>query len=96
MLSNNEAVEVTGSAGLDRTPGPSPPSPERRQYLKDLSDGCKTVVLKAVNVKACATDVKQFCADAQPSELEACIKAHVADLSNACKVAMANHAAGED
>jgi hypothetical protein len=36
--------------------------------------------------------------DTKPGEgrLEACIKAHVADVSDACKVAMANHAAGED
>ena len=69
-----------------------------KTHLKDLSEGCKTVVLKAVNVKACAADAKQFCADTQPGEgrLEACIKAHVADVSDACKVAMANHAAGED
>jgi Cysteine rich repeat len=39
-------------------------------------------VLKAVNVKACAADVKQFCADTKPGEgrVEACIKAHFADL----------------
>ena len=69
-----------------------------KTHLKDLSEGCKTVVLKAVNAKACAADVKQFCADTKPGEgrLEACIKAHVADVSDACKVAMANHAAGED
>ena len=56
------------------------------------------MVLKAANAKACAADVKQFCADTKPGEgrLEACIKAHVADVSDACKVAMANHAAGED
>ena len=69
-----------------------------KTHLKDLSEGCQTVVLKAVNAKACAADVKQFCADTKPGEgrLEACIKAHVADVSDACKVAMANHAAGED
>ena len=69
-----------------------------KTHLKDLSDGCKSVVVKAVNVKACAADAKQFCADTQPGEgrLEACIKAHVAEVSDACKVAMANHAAGED
>ena len=69
-----------------------------KTHLKDLSEGCQTVVLKAANAKACAADVKQFCADTKPGEgrLEACIKAHVADVSDACKVAMANHAAGED
>ena len=69
-----------------------------KTHLKDLSEGCQTVVLKAVNAKACAADVKQFCADTKPGEgrLEACIKAHVADVSDACKVAMANIAAGND
>ena len=69
-----------------------------KTHLKDLSEGCQTVVLKAVNAKACAADVKQFCADTKPGEgrLETCIKSHVADVSDACKVAMANHAAGED
>ena len=45
-----------------------------------------------------AADVKQFCADTKPGEgrVEACIKAHVADLSDACKVGLANEAAGED
>ena len=66
--------------------------------LKNLSEGCQTVVLKAVNAKACAADVKQFCADTKPGEgrLEACIKTHVADVSDACKVAMAHTAAGND
>ena len=56
-----------------------------KTHLKDLSEGCQTVVLKAVNAKACAADVKQFCADTKPGEgrLKACIKAHVADVSDA-------------
>src|SRR4029077_1004660 len=29
-----------------------------KMHLKDLSEGCEAVVLKAVNVKACAADVK--------------------------------------
>jgi hypothetical protein len=28
-----------------------------KTHLKDLSEGCEAVVLKAVNVKACAADV---------------------------------------
>jgi len=54
-------------------------------------------LLKVVNAKACAADVKQFCADIKPGEgrVEACMKAHVANVSDACKVAMANAAAGE-
>ena len=69
-----------------------------KTHLKDLSEGCQAVVLKAVNVKACAADVKQFRADTKPGEgrVEACMKAHVADVSDACKVALANEAAGKD
>ena len=54
--------------------------------------------VKAVNVKACAADVKQHCADVKAGEgrLEACMKSHVANLSDACKVALANSAAGDD
>ena len=66
--------------------------------VKDLSEGCQAVVLKAANAKACAADVKQFCADIKPGEgrVEACMKAHFADASDACKVAMANAAAGDN
>ena len=54
------------------------------------------MVRKAVTAKACADDVKQFCADTQPGEghIEACMKTHIADVSDACKVALANAAAG--
>ena len=69
-----------------------------KTHIKDLSDECKDVLVKAVNVKACADDVKQYCAgiEAGGGKIEACMKAHVADLSDACKVAMANAAAGDD
>jgi hypothetical protein len=69
-----------------------------KTHVKDLSDPCKDVLFKAVNVKACAPDVKQFCGDIQAGDgrLEACMKSHVADVSDACKVAMANAAAGND
>ena len=54
--------------------------------------------MKAVNVKACADDVKQHCAgmEAGGGKIEACLKAKIADLSDACKVALANSAAGDD
>ena len=69
-----------------------------KTHVKDLSDECKEVLVKAVNVKACADDVKKHCADIQAGEgrLEACMKSHVADVSDACKVALANSAAGDD
>jgi hypothetical protein len=67
-----------------------------KTHIKDLSDVCTDVAVKAVNVKqACADDVKQHCADAQgKGPVKACMKSHVADLSDACKVAIANAAAG--
>ena len=69
-----------------------------KTHIKDLSDDSKAVLLKVVDAKACAADVKQFCADTKPGEgrVEACMKAHVADVSDACKVALANEAAGKD
>jgi len=69
-----------------------------KTHIKDLSDECKGVLVKAVNVKACADDVKKHCADVKAGDgrIEACMKSHVADLSDACKVAMANAAAGDD
>jgi hypothetical protein len=55
-------------------------------------------LVKAVNAKACADDVKQNCAgmEAGGGKIEACLKAKIADLSDACKVALANAAAGDD
>ena len=69
-----------------------------KSHIKDLSDECKDVLVKAVNVKACADDVKQHCAgmEAGGGKIEACLKGKIADLSDACKVALANSAAGED
>ena len=59
-----------------------------KTHLKDLSEGCESVVLKAVNAKACAADVKQHCAGTEAGEgrVEACMKAHVADLPSRTKV----------
>ena len=69
-----------------------------KMHLKDLSEGCEQVVLKAVTAKACVDDVKKLCAGIEPGEgrIEACMKAHVADISDICKVSLAGAAAGED
>lgn len=69
-----------------------------KTHLKDLSEPCQTVLLKAVTAKACVDDVKQLCAGVAPGEgrVEACMKSHIADISNACKLALAAAAAGED
>ena len=69
-----------------------------RRTSRTCPTTCKAVLLKVVNAKACAADVKQFCADIKPGEgrVEACMKTHVHEVSDACKVALANAAAGED
>ena len=99
------SAELTGACLKDakaQCPGVEPGGGKIREclksHIKDLSDECKEVLVKAVNAKACADDVKQHCADIKAGEgrIEACMKSHVADLSDACKVALANSAAGED
>ena len=69
-----------------------------KEHLKDLSEPCQTLVLKAVAVKACAADVKQNCPGIKPgrSRIQACMKAHVADVSEPCKEALAGAAAGKN
>src|SRR3954452_7846815 len=69
-----------------------------KMHLADLSEGCETVVLKAVTAKACASDLKQYCGAVKAGEgrIEKCMKTHAADLSDACKVGLANAAAGKD
>ena len=99
------SVELTGACLKDakaQCPGVEPGGGKIRDclktHIKDLSDDCKTVLLKVVDAKACAADVKQFCADTKAGggAIEACMKAHVHEVSDACKVAMANAAAGEN
>jgi hypothetical protein len=69
------AAEVTGACLKDakaQCPGVQTGGGQIKDclktHLKDLSDDCKAVLLKAVNAKACAADVKQFCADTKPGE----------------------------
>jgi hypothetical protein len=69
-----------------------------KTHLKDLSEPCQTLVLKAVTVKACAADVKKVCAGTKPGRgrVQACMKDHVADVSEPCKEALARGAAGKN
>jgi hypothetical protein len=69
-----------------------------KEHLKDLSEPCKALVLKAATAKACAADVKQNCPGIKPgrSRIQACMKAHVADVSEPCKEALAGAAAGKN
>ena len=99
------SAEVTGACLADakaQCPGVEAGGGKIREclkmHLKDLSEPCEQVVLKAVAAKACVDDVKKLCAGIEPGEgrIEACMKAHVADISDVCKVALAGAAAGED
>ena len=63
------SAELTGACLKDakaQCPGVVPGGGKIRDclktHIKDLSDDCKEVLVKAVNVKACADDVKQNCA----------------------------------
>ena len=69
-----------------------------KTHLKDLSEPCQTLVLKAVTVKACAADVKKVCAGTKPGRgrVRACMKDHLADVSEPCKEALARGAAGKN
>jgi hypothetical protein len=69
-----------------------------KTHLKDLSEPCQTLVLKAVTVKACAADVKQNCAGTKPGRgrIQACMKDHLADIREPCKEALARKAVGKN
>ena len=69
-----------------------------KTHLKDLSEPCQTLVLKAVTVKACAADVKQNCAGTRPGRgrIRACMKDHLADVSEPCKEALARKTVGKN
>ena len=47
-----------------------------KSHIKDLSDECKDVLVKAVNVKACADDVKNIARHGRlaSGRIEACLK----------------------
>ena len=105
LLPSMASAELAGACLKDAKamcPGVTPGGGKIRDclktHIKDLSDECKDVLVKAVNAKACADDVKQHCAgmEAGGGKIEACLKTNIAHLSDACKVALANSAAGDD
>jgi hypothetical protein len=69
-----------------------------KTHLKDLSEPCQKLALKAAAVKACAADVKQNCAGTKPGggRIQACMKDHLADVSEPCKEALAGAAVGKN
>ncbi len=68
-----------------------------KTHLKDLSEPCQKLALKAATAKACAADVKQNCAGTKPGggRIQACMKDHLADVSEPCKEALAGAAVGK-
>jgi hypothetical protein len=65
--------------------------------LTELSPSCQDVVLTvAVTGKVCKTDVTKLCGGIEPGTggIRACIKLHMAEVSDACKDAMSRAPAG--
>ena len=67
-----------------------------KEHLNDLSPACQTLVAgAAAAAKACAADLKQQCAAARTRVAKvACIKPALANLSDDCKSAVSQIAAG--
>ena len=78
--------EGSAAEASDKTVGPIRTQP------------CQTLVLKAVTVKACAADVKKVCAGTKPGRgrIQACMKGHLADVSEPCKEALARRPVGKN
>jgi hypothetical protein len=67
-----------------------------KEHFKDLSEPCENLVAAtAAAAKACTADVKQHCADARRRAAKVvCLKSALVDLSDACKSAISQVAAG--
>jgi hypothetical protein len=65
-------------------------------HMKDLSEPCQTLLATtAAAAKTCTADVKQHCADAQRrTEKISCLKSALVNLSDQCKSAISQIAAG--
>jgi hypothetical protein len=66
--------------------------------LTELSQTCEDSVLTvAVTGKVCKTDVTKLCAGIVPGTggIRACIKSHMAEVSDPCRDAMSRAAAGK-
>jgi hypothetical protein len=66
--------------------------------LTELSPTCQDRVLTlAVTGKVCKTDVTKLCAGIVPGTggIRACIKSHMAEVSDPCRDAMSQAAAGK-
>ena len=67
-----------------------------KQHLNELSEPCQNLVADAATAaKACTADVKGKCADARRKVAKvACVKSALANLSDGCKSAISQIAAG--
>jgi len=67
-----------------------------KKHVGDLSAPCQDLLAAtAAAAKACTDDLKQRCADARRRTAKlACIKSTLADLSDSCKSAISQVAAG--
>jgi Skp family chaperone for outer membrane proteins len=67
-----------------------------KDHIKDLSEPCQNLLAKtAAAAKACTADVKQHCADAgRPAAKVVCLKSALVNLSDECKSAVSQIAAG--
>ena len=67
-----------------------------KEHFKDLSTPCQNLLAAtAAAAKACTADVKEHCADARRRAAKvACITSSLTDLSDACKSAISQVAAG--
>jgi hypothetical protein len=67
-----------------------------KDHMKDLSEPCQNLLATtAAAAKTCTADVKQHCADAQRrTEKISCLKSALLNLSDECKSAISQVAAG--
>jgi hypothetical protein len=67
-----------------------------KEHFNDLSPPCQNLLAAtAVAAKACTADVKQYCADARRRAAKiTCLKSALANLSEECKSAISQVAAG--
>jgi hypothetical protein len=62
-----------------------------KEHLKDFSESCQASLAKLAAIRqACSADIKQNCpATSGPRRVQACLKAALANLGDACKEALA-------
>jgi hypothetical protein len=107
MLLLGSSAQAQGAAGAcvsdiktlcaDVKPGQGRIGACLKDHIKDVSEPCQSLLATtAAAAKTCAADVKQHCADAQRrTEKISCLKSALLNLSDACKSAISQIAAGK-